>query len=348
MFFGSDNTGPVHPQIMAAMARVNEKNSVPYGGDPFTTEVVQSLRDLFEAPDAAVHLVATGTAANSLCLSTLCNPYDAIFCSDAAHIRQDECNAPEFFTGGAKLATIATPDGKLTPKTLRQRIDGEETRGVHGPQRGPVSLTNVTECGTVYTPAEIQALAGVAKDYNLPVHLDGARFANALVATGASPAEMSWRAGIDALSFGATKNGAMGVEAVIFFDPKHSWEFELRRKRGAHLLSKHRYLAAQMLGYLEGGLWLDLAKRANATNARLATGLAALPHAELVWRAEANMSFAKFPRWAHEKLHRAGAQYYVWEGALAGDDPEEMLTARMVCDWSGTEDMVEDFLALIR
>ena len=222
----------------------------------------------------------------------------------------------------------------MTPEALDGAIAAEQSRGVHGPQRGPVSITNVTERGTVYTVDEIAALAGVARGYGLPVHLDGARFANALVALGCTPAEMTWKAGVDAVSFGGTKNGLLGVEAVIFFDPAHAWEFELRRKRGAHLFSKHRYLSAQMLAYLTDDLWLDCARRANAAAARLAAGLAGVPGAAFLHAVEANMIFATLPRATHDRLFAAGAEYYLWNSTLEGAAPDAALAARLVCDWS--------------
>ena len=274
MFFASDNSGPVHPQIMAALAAGNDGYAMPYGADPIMDGVRNRIREIFEAPDAAVYLVATGTAANALALATMSHPWQTVFCSPIAHIQEDECNAPEFYMGGAKLTLVSGGD-KMTPEALRASIQGEETRGVHGPQRGPVSITQVTERGGVYSLAELKALCDVAKAFNLPVHLDGARFANAQVALGCSAADMTWKVGVDAVSFGATKNGAMGVEAVVFFDPEKAWEFELRRKRGAHLFSKHRYLSAQMQGYLADDLWLDSAAKANASAAKLAIGLKA-------------------------------------------------------------------------
>ncbi len=348
MFFASDNSGPVHPKVMAALARANEGYALPYGADTIMDAVRAQIREVFEAPEAAVYLVATGTAANSLALATLAQPYQTIFCTPEAHINQDECNAPEFFTGGAKLTLVPAEAARMTPEALRASIAAEESRGVHGPQRGPVSITSVTELGTLYTVDEIAALAAVAKGFGLPVHLDGARFANALVALGCTPAEMTWKAGVDALSFGGTKNGLMGVEAVVLFDPARAWEFELRRKRGAHLFSKHRYLSAQMLAYLEDGLWLDLARAANAANARLAHGLTRNGAVRYLHDPAANMSFAAFPRAAHQRLHDAGAQYYVWDGSLKGDDPIEPLTARMVCDWSATDEAIDRFTALVQ
>lgn len=345
MFFASDNTGPVHPQIMATLAEANEGFAMPYGADPLMDEVRDRLRDIFEAPDAAVYLVATGTAANSLALATLTQPYETVFCSPVAHIHEDECNAPEFFSGGAKLTLVPGGD-RMTPEALRASIAKEESRGVHGPQRGAVSITNVTERGSVYALSEIEALCAVAKDFGLPVHLDGARFANALVAMNCSPADMTWKAGVDAVSFGGTKNGCMGVEAVIFFDPAKAWEFELRRKRGAHLFSKHRYLSAQMAGYLRGDLWLTCARAANANAARLADGLRA-KGAQFLHAPQANMIFAALPRAAHKRLHAAGAKYYIWQGSLDGDDAEEMLAARLVCDWSIGAERIDAFLGLI-
>lgn len=346
MFFASDNAGPVHPKLMEAMQRANEGYAMPYGNDALNTQVRDQIREVFEAPEAAVFLVATGTAANVLALATLSQPFETIFCTPKAHIHEDECNAPEFYTSGAKLTLVPAKHAKMTPDSLRTAIMSEETRGVHGPQRGPVSLTNVTECGTVYSVPELRALTNVAKEFSLPVHLDGARFANAVAATGASPAEMSWKSGVDVLSFGGTKNGAMGVEAVIFFDPKQAWEFELRRKRGAHLFSKHRFLSAQILAYLNDGLWLNLAKRANAANTRLVRGLKQIKGLDYLHKPEANISFAKWPRANHQRLHDGGAMYYLMDGPLDGDNPNQSLTARMVCDWSATNENIDRFIEI--
>ena len=345
MFFASDNAGPAHPQVMQALVDANQGYAMPYGNDPIMAEVRARLRTIFEAPEAAIYLVATGTAANSLALATLGDPWQTVFCSPVAHIHEDECNAPEFYSGGAKLTLVGDSD-KITAEALRNAILAEETRGVHGPQRGPVSITNVTERGRVYTCAEIAALSAVAKEFGLPVHLDGARFANALVALGCTAAEMTWKAGVDAVSFGGTKNGLPGVEAVIFFDPAKAWEFELRRKRGAHLFSKHRYLSAQMLAFLTDDLWLSSAKRANANAARLIEGLRANPAASFLHEPQANMIFANLPRATHKRLHDAGAVYYIWSGNLDGDDPAEPLAARLVCDWSIGHDQIDRFLGL--
>ena len=343
MFFASDNSGPVHPQIMERLSAANAGYAMPYGADALMDEVRTSLREIFEAPEAAVYLVATGTAANALALACYCQPWQTVFCSPVSHINEDECNAPEFYTSGAKLTLVPGAD-KMSADALRETIEGEETRGVHGPQRGPLSITQVTERGGVYDLSELSALCAVAKDYNLPVHLDGARFANALEALGCTPAEMTWRLGVDALSFGGTKNGCMGVEAVVFFDPAKAWEFELRRKRGGHLFSKHRYLSAQMAGYLQDGLWRQLAAQANANAKRLSEGLAA-KGASFLHPPEANMIFTAFPRQVHQSLHDAGAKYYLWAGSLEGEGPAEPLAARLVCDWSMDAAGIDAFLA---
>lgn len=345
MFFASDNAGPVHPQVMEMLNRANDGFAMAYGADTLMDQVRDSLRRTFEAPDAAIYLVATGTAANSLALATLSNPWDTIFCSPVSHIHEDECNAPEFYSGGSKLTLVPGSD-KITPNALRQTILAEGMRGVHGPQRGPVSISQVTERGSVYTLSELTALTAIAREYDLPVHLDGARFANALVALNCSPADMSWKAGVDVLSFGGTKNGLMGVEAVIFFDPAKAWEFELRRKRGAHLFSKHRFLSAQMLGYLQDDLWLTSARTANSKCARLQAGLERAG-AEFLHHPQANMIFAAFPRLAHQNLRAAGAQYHLWNGQFEGDDPAEMIAARLVCDWSITNEQIDHFLSFL-
>lgn len=346
MYFASDNAGPAHPKVIEALTRANEGYAMPYGDEPLMDSVRQKVRDIFEAPEAAVYLVATGTAANALILATLTKPWETIFCSDMSHVHEDECNGPEFFTGGAKLTLVPTDDAKMTPDTLRAAIEGEETRGVHGPQRGPVSITNVTERSTVYSVAEIEALCAVAKSFNLPVHLDGARFANAVAACNCSPADMTWKAGVDAVSFGGTKNGLMGVECVIFFDPDKAWEFELRRKRAAQLFSKHRYLAAQMEAYLTDDLWLTMARSANAACAKLVAGIEGAG-GRCLWTPGANMAFMEWSRAGHQRLHEAGAAYYLWDGDLNNGPADEPLPARLVCEWSSSDDNIERFISLV-
>jgi len=348
MNFASDNTGPVHPNVMAALNKANEGYAMPYGADDLTAQVVEDIRQTFEAPDAAVFLVSLGTAANSLILATLADPWSAIFCHPHAHIQEDECNAPEFYSGGAKLILVDGDNAKMTPANLKAAITNEETRGVHGPQRGPVSLTQATEKGTIYSLAEIKALADVAHNHDLPVHIDGARFANAMASLGCTPAEMTWKAGVDAVTVGGTKNGLMAVEAVIFFDPKHAWEFELRRKRGAHLFSKQRFLAAQMQSYLAGDLWVEMAHAANARTAQMARGLKQIAGVDMAFDPQANIIFAHWSRTRHARLLAQGASYYVMGGDPMTGDPDEMLEARLVTDWSATEAGVDQFLDILR
>lgn len=346
MHLTSDNTGPAHPKILEALGRANASYAKPYGAEAAMDQVRRRIRELFEAPDAAVYLVATGTAANSITLATLARPWETIFCSPVAHIHEDECGCPEFFTGGSKLTLVGTDD-RIAPADLLRAIEAEETRGVHGQQRGPIAITQATERGSVYDLDEIAAICDVAKQFGLSVYMDGARFANALVELDCSPAEMTWKAGVDALSFGATKNGAIGVEAVILFDPEKAWEFELRRKRSAHLFSKHRFLSAQMSAYLQDDLWLELSRRANASRARLQNGLSLVEAVEVLGNPRANMVFAYMPRSAHKRLHDAGAEYYLWSGALTAGPDSELLLARMVCDWSISDDAIDQFVGII-
>jgi len=349
MNFASDNTAGVAPEILAALNAANAGHVPSYGADPLTLAVRDRLRAIFEAPQAEVLLVATGTAANALSCALLTQPWGAIFCHRNAHIEEDECGAPEFFTGGSKLVLVDGDHAKMAPEALRAAIAHTARGGVHNVQRGMVSITNATEAGTLYTPEEVAALSAVARDFGLPVHMDGARFANALVAAGCTPAEMTWRAGVDVLSFGGTKNGCMGVEAVVIFDPARAWEGELRRKRAGHLFSKHRFLAAQMLAYLEEGLWLRLAVHANTMAARLSRGIAATPGARLVHPTEANEVFAAFPRSAHRALQAAGAAYHLWPFDQSLEGPgEEALAARMVASWATTEAEIDAFLAHLR
>ena len=345
MEFASDHTSSVAPEVMAALARANEGYAPSYGVEAAMEEVTARIRTLFAAPQAEVRLVATGSAANALALATLVEPWQTVFCHRNAHIEEDECGAPEFYSG-AKLTLLEGRDAKIAPESFSAALAFTGRAGVHNVQKGALSLTNATENGASYRPAEVAALVALAREAGIPVHMDGARLANALAFTGAAPAEMV--AGIDALSFGGTKNGLMGVEAVVIFDPARAWEFELRRKRGGHLFSKHRYLSAQMLAYLEGDLWLRLARQANGAAARLAAGIGALPGARLDHPTEANEVFAAFPRAAHRRAMAAGAHYHLWpfSQSLQGD-PEEPLAARMVCSWSTTEAEVDRFLDLL-
>lgn len=347
MYFASDNAGPVHPKIMEAIANANAGYAMAYGNDDISAEAKAKVREVFEAPDAAVQFVATGTAANSLILATLANPWEAIFCTPAAHIEGDECNAPEFFTGGAKLTLIGEAEDKMTARELHAKLAGRDPSDMHSTQVGPVSITQVTERGTIYSLDEIRAICEVAGEFGVPVHMDGARFSNACVALGCTPAEMTWKAGIDAVSFGGTKNGCMSVEAAVFFNPKYAREFELRRKRSAHLFSKHRYLSAQMDAYLTGDLWRDLAESANGRCRRLREGLSKVEGVSLPFNSQANMIYFTAPQALHRKAFDAGAVYHIEAGNIDTAPPAELLLGRLVCDWSMTSEGVDHFLDVL-
>ena len=344
MYFASDNSSPAHPQVLQSVMDASSGYTGGYGAEDGMARVTAMIRDIFEAPQASVYLVGTGTAANALALATMVEPWQTVFCHKVAHIEEDECGAPEFFTGGAKLVLIDGADGRMDPSAFGAKAAVTGHIGVHNVQRGALSLTNVTEVGTIYSLDDLQTLTGIAKAQNMPVHLDGARFSNALVSMNCSPAEMTWKSGVDAVSFGGTKNGCMGVEAVVLFNPDMAWEFELRRKRGGHLWSKHRYLSAQMEGYLKDGLWLKLAKQANDAGAELEAEL----HAKGITLAHprgANMMFAGLPLEGHAAAQAAGAMYYPWDTAYTSVKSDDHQTSRLVTSWSTTEEDIKNFLA---
>ncbi|SDW24188.1 threonine aldolase family protein [Roseicitreum antarcticum] len=328
MFFASDNASGVPAQVLDALAQANAGFAVPYGNDALSAAVRDQIRATFEAPGAEVFLVATGSAANALALSVLCPPFGAVFCHRLAHIEEDECGAPEFYTNGAKLTLVDGADGKMTPGALDAALRSHGG-SLHNVQNAAVSVTNITELGTLYALEELRALTDIARAHGLPVHLDGARFANAVAALGCTPAEMTWRAGVDVVTFGGTKNGLMGVEAVVIFDPARAREFQLRRKRGGHLFSKHRYLAAQMSAYLEGDLWRDLAARANGHAAALEGVLRGVPGVRLLHPRGGNMIFASWSAEADARARAAGAVF----NAHDADAPGRM-AGRLVCSWN--------------
>lgn len=309
--FTSDNSSGAHPAILEALVAANSGPAAAYGADEWTKRAEKALSDIFER-DVSVFLVATGTAANALALSAVTDPWGAVLCHEFAHIAADECGAPEFFAAGAKLVGMPGAAGKITPAVLADALSIMPRGVVKQVQPQALALSQATECGALYTASEIAALAEIAHAAGMAVHMDGARFANALVSLGLTPAEMSWKAGVDVLSFGATKNGALACEAVIFFDPARAENFAYRRKRGGHTLSKGRLLGAQMEAYLKDGLWLDLAARANARAAELEHGLAALPGVTMPWKREINEVFAIVPAAMHARMVAAGARYHAW------------------------------------
>jgi len=311
MNFASDNGAGVAPEILEAIAVSSRVNAPAYGADEYTARAQARLSEVFETRVAA-YLVATGTAANALALAALVNPWDAVFCHEEAHIHDDECGAPEFFAGGAKLVGIAGEGGKITPRGLMETIERFPRGLVKSSQPGGLSLSQATEAGTVYRVSEVSELSSIAHRNGICVHMDGARFANVLVSAKATPAEMTWRAGIDILTLGATKNGALACEAVIFFDPVRAENFAFQRKRGGHTLSKGRFLGAQMDAYLADGLWLRLAERANASARRLSRALSATPNVRLAWPTEANEVFVVAPITLVERWRAAGARLHEW------------------------------------
>src|ERR1700722_13581032 len=257
---------------MAAVNKANEGFVTSYGGDDLTAKLQAVASDLFEK-QVTVFPVVSGTAANALALSQIVPSFGAIYCYEAAHIVTDEAGAPGFFTGGAQLVGFPAADGKIRPAQLIQAVAYAEDLGIHHVKPGAVTLTQATEWGTVYSRSEIAAVSDVARRHALPVHMDGARFANALVHLGCTPAEATWKCGVDVLSLGATKNGALGADAVVFFDPAMARDFERRRKRAGHLMSKLRFLSAQLIAYLNSGLWLDNARHAKAMASGMGAGL---------------------------------------------------------------------------
>tara|TARA_R110002073_G_scaffold24996_9_gene83475 strand:- start:894 stop:1928 length:1035 start_codon:yes stop_codon:yes gene_type:complete len=339
MKFASDNGSGVAPEIMSALADANDGSTPGYGADEYTRDACNRLAEVFEH-DVAAFLVTTGTAANALNLAAITHPHGAVFAHERAHVHTDECGAPEFFMHGAKLLPLAGEHGKLTPAAIEQGLEGFAQGVVHHPQAQAISLSQVTESGTVYSVSEIEALSVLAKKHSLRVHMDGARFANALVSLGCSPAEMTWKAGVDVLSFGATKNGAMGVEAVIVFDEGIAADLPFMCKRAGQLMSKGRFLGAQMAAYLKGGLWLDMAAHANGMAALLAAGIEKLPGARLRHPVQANQVFAVLPKPAHKALIAAGAAYYPWEREPDG------IAVRLVTSFCTSNEEVEEFLSI--
>ncbi|GAB4072929.1 low specificity L-threonine aldolase [Ancylobacter sonchi] len=336
--FGSDNMAGVSPQILEALAACNGGTARSYGADEVSAQLERRFAELFER-EVTVLLVTTGTAANTLCLAAATPPWGAVLCHPLSHIENDECGAPEFFTGGAKLVPVDGPLAKIDPEALL--VKARDGKGdVHAVQPACVSITQATELGTLYTPDEVAALGAVCRETGLALHMDGSRFANAVAALGVSPAEMSWKVGVDLLSFGATKNGAMGVEAVLSFDPKRAQELALRRKRGGHLTSKMRFLAAQMEAYLADDLWLANAHHANAMADRLGRGLAEVTGVEVQEGAEANILFCKLPDGMAAALLAAGFYFYA--------DRWAPNVVRLVTSFATTAAEVDLFVAAAR
>lgn len=313
--FRSDNVAGAAPEVVSALAAASIGSASPYGADPLTARLTERLSAIFETT-VAVYPVATGTAANALALSALVPPFGAVYCHDEAHILADECGAPEFFTGGARLIPLPGAHGKLTPESVTRAIARAGVGVVHKVQPAALSLSQATEAGTVYTPAELDALVEAAHSNGVAVHMDGARFANAVARLGCAPADITWRAGVDVLTLGGTKGGCLAAEAVIFFNPAMAEDFGFARKRGGHLVSKSRFLSAQLDAWLTDDLWLRLARHANAMADRLAAGLCGRPGVVIEHPVEANELFIRLPEPALTALETAGFQFYRWDDGL--------------------------------
>jgi threonine aldolase len=338
MNFRSDNTASAAAEIIAAITSVNEKPAAPYGEDVWSRKLDDAFSAVFDH-DVRVFTVATGTAANAIALASAVPPWGGVICHREAHIERDECGAPEFYSDGAKLVLVEGAAAKVTPDAVEQAVR-RSGRDVHSTKLSALSISQTTERGAVYQPAEVAALGAAARAAGLAFHMDGSRFANAVAALGCRPAELTWKAGVDLLSFGATKNGALGADAIVCFEARYAEEIERRRKRGGHLYSKNRYVAAQLLAYLEDDLWLRLAARANGLAQKL--GAAA---SELVSvRVESNQVFIKPGEAALAKLRASGADFLDWGGEGSGE-------ARLVVSWNQSEGDVEamgELLASLR
>lgn len=318
------------------MAEANRGHISGYGEDPWTDRACDLIRELFET-DCGVFFVFNGTAANSMALSALCRPYHAVLCHEVAHIEHDECGAPEFFTGGAKLRPLPGDHARLAPETVDATVRSHFK--LHASKPAAVSITQATECGTVYSPAQIAALAEVTHGHGLKLHMDGARFANAVVSTNASPRQLTVEAGVDILSLGFTKNGGLCAEAIVVFDPSLASELDYRIKQGGQLASKMRFQAACWIGLLGDGAWLRHARHANAMAARLETALASVPTARLLHPREANGVFVDLPLHAINALHARGWHFYVFEGETG---------CRLMCSWDTTPEDIDAFIADLR
>ncbi|WP_165323345.1 threonine aldolase family protein [Rhizorhabdus phycosphaerae] len=331
MRFFSDNAARACPEVMAALDRANRADTA-YDGDAFSQRLDAAFSDLFGTEVAALW-VSSGTAANGLALAALVQSHQSVLCHEEAHIQGDECGAPEFYTGGAKLLLAKGAGAKLDPVTTAATLDGLR-KDVHQAQPAAISITNATEYGLVYRPEEVAAISEVAKLRNLGLHMDGARFANAVATLGCAPSDISWKAGVNALSFGFVKNGGMFAEALIFFDPALAAATRYRRKRAGHLLSKGRFAAAQILAMLDGDVWLRNARAANAAAAHIANAA----QARLLHPVEANEIFVRLTPEEATALRGQGFQFYDWTPGVA----------RLVCSWDQPADEVEALARAIR
>jgi threonine aldolase len=331
--FASDNTAGICPEAWAALEEANAGPAPAYGTDVFTKRACEALRELFET-DCEVFFVFNGTAANSLSLASLCEPYHSILCHRNAHLETDECGGPEFFSGGTKVLLVEGEEGRIDPDSVREAV--QRRTDIHFPKPRVLSVTNATELGTVYDVPALERIGETARSLGLRVHMDGARFANAVAYTGVAPKELTWRAGIDVLCFGGTKNGMPAGEAVVFFDRALGAEFAWRCKQAGQLASKMRFIAAPWFGMLESGAWLRNAEHANACAKELEAGLLAIPGVEVPTPTQANAVFALLPPSVAAGLRAAG--WHVYDFIAGGG-------TRFMCSWETTSADVAALLA---
>lgn len=335
--FASDNYSGVCPEAWAAMAEANAGHEISYGDDTWTQRASDLLRDVFETK-CEVFFVFNGTAANSLSIASLCQSYHSVLCHELAHVETSECGAPEFFANGSKVLLLRGANGKIDPKDIERAVN--KRTDIHYPKPRVLSITQGTELGTVYSLKELDGLSEEAKRQGLRVQMDGARFANAVAALNVAPKEITWKAGVDVLCFGGTKNGLAVGEAVVFFNRDAAREFDYRCKQGGQLASKMRFLSAPWTGMLKDGAWLRHARHANAMAQRLEAGLRGIPGVAISYPVEANAVFAKLPPVAEQQLRKVGWKFYT--GVITPDE------ARLMCSWDTTPGDVDAFVADIR
>jgi len=348
MFFASDNWAGAHPNIVAGLSAAAGGFATAYGDSALDQAVYRRFREIFER-EVAVFFVATGTAANALSLTTFNKPGGISFAHRESHVIEDECGAPEYFSGGARLHAVDGALGKIDPHNLERAIGRFAPEIVHWGRPMAVSITQSTEVGTIYGLKEIETISAIAKQHSVPLHMDGARFANALAALDTTPAEMTWKRGVDILSFGGTKNGCWCAEAIVLFDLDRAKELTFLRKRAAQLFSKSRFVAAQFEAYFKDGQWLDTARHANAMAARLAAAIEDSAHAKLAWLPQANEVFAVIKKTEAERLQAAGAAFYDWHKphGFDGHIGEDELLYRFVTSFATSAEEVDRFGQLI-
>lgn len=350
MQFGSDNQTGCAQQVLDAIVAANGGHTHGYGHDAWTERAIDALKEVFET-DLDAFFVATGTAANCLALSNMVQPWQVILCHAQSHVAIDESTAPEFFSGGARLQGLGLGAGKLTVPLLQDHLARMGAELPHNAQPGALSITQATECGQVYSPAEVAQLAECAHAHAMHVHMDGARFSNALAAQGCSPADLTWRAGVDVLTLGASKNGCLAAEAILVFRKELVPGMEQRRKRSGHLLSKGRFFGSQILAWLENGLWLELARHANRQAAELARRLATVPSVSLAWPVQANEIFVVMPTATYEHLQLQGGECYEWYADAFPSGralkPDETFV-RLVCSFATTQDHLDQLMAQLQ